>query len=285
MRKAGFWALIVGAVLVFGLVRLPLEKSLDASQRGVNLRTAKLDIGLREQIGQLSYAAALSGFRSLVAAFLWIDAHTAWEQTAWGRMAGLFQSVTSLQPRSLIYWDLSSWHMAWNASIAARENPKEPSEFLRLRAEREYHRLGREFLEQGIANNPDSYLLQERLGILLRDKFGDACAAAEAFSKAADLPGARPYIKRLAAYELAACPGREREAYERLREIYALGEEEHVPRVITLINELEETLAIPAHERLAPVPREPADLPPPPEQPGLHDHSAHGHPDTPGALP
>lgn len=275
MRSAGFWALIVGAILLFGLVRLPVETSLDASQRGANLRTAKLDIGLREQIGQLSYAAALSGFRSLVAAFLWIDAHTAWEQTAWGRMAGLFQSVTALQPRSLIYWDLSSWHMAWNAAIAARNNPKEPSEFLRMRAEREYHRLGLEFLQQGIANNPDSYMLYERLGILLRDKFADSCAAAEAFTKAASFPDARPYVKRLAAYELAACPGREREAYDRLRQIYALGEEEHVPRVITLINELEEKLGIPADERLAPDDRETENPPPLPEQPEPHDHSTH----------
>ncbi len=270
MRSAGFWALIIGALLLFGLVRLPLEKSLDASQREVHLRTATLDIGLREQIGQLSYAAALSGFRSLVAAVLWIQAHTAWEETAWGRMAGLFQSVTSLQPRSILYWDLSSWHMAWNAAIAARENPKEPSEFLRLRAEREYHRLGREFLEQGIINNPDSYLLQERLGILLRDKFADHCGAADAFARAAAMEGAPPYIKRMGAYELSQCQGREREAYELLRKIYAMGKNEHAPRVIALINELEEKLDIPAGERLAPVPGGHDD--------GLYHDEEHEHP-------
>lgn len=252
MRRAALWAAVVGALLLFGLARLPLEKSLDDAHRAANLRTAALDIGLREQIGQLAYAAALSGFRSLVAAFLWIEAHTAWEETAWGRMAGLFQSVTALQPRSLIYWDLASWHMAWNASIAARENPKEPSEFLRRRAEREYHELGRDFLQRGIANNPDRYLLHERLGIMLRDKFQDSCAAADAFATAATKPGVPPYLKRLAAYELAACPGREREAYEKLRAIYLLGEEERLPRVITLINELEAKLEIPASERLAP---------------------------------
>lgn len=252
MPRFALWAAVVGALLLFGLARLPLEKSLDQAHRAANLRTAALDIGLREEIGQLSYAAALSGFRSLVAAFLWIEAHTAWEQTAWGRMAGLFQSVTALQPRSLIYWDLASWHMAWNASIAARENPKEPSEFLRRRAEREYHELGRDFLERGIANNPENYLLHERLGIMLRDKFHDHCGAAAAFADAADKSGAPPYVKRLAAYELAACPGREREAYEKLRAIYLLGEEERLPRVITLINELEAKLNIPASERLAP---------------------------------
>jgi hypothetical protein len=252
MRRFALWAAVLGVLLVFGLARLPVEHSLEQASRAANLRTASLDIGLREQIGQLAFAAALGGFRSLVAAFLWIEAHTAWEQTAWGRMAGLFQSVTSLQPRSLVYWDLASWHMAWNASVAARENPKEPSEFLRRRAEREYHRLGRDFLQRGIANNPDRYLLHERLGIMLRDKFDDACGAADAFAAAAARPEAPPYIKRLAAYELARCPGREREAYDRLRSIYLLGEEERLPRVITLINELEANLGIPAADRLAP---------------------------------
>lgn len=256
MRRAATWAIVAAVLLLFGWARLPVEVALDSSQRQAHLRTASLDLGLREQIGQLSYAAALSGFRSLVAAFLWIEAHTAWEQTAWGRMAGLFQSVTSLQPRSLVYWDLASWHMAWNAAIAARQNPAEPSEYLRMRAEREYHQLGRDFLERGIANNPDRYMLYERLGILLRDKFGDHCGAADAFARAASMEGSPPYVKRLGAYELAACPGREKEAYERLRSIYLLGENERLPRVITLINELEEKLGIPAAERLAPAPRE-----------------------------
>jgi hypothetical protein len=252
MRRLTFAATVLGVLLVFGLARLPVERSLETASRAANLRTASLDIGLREQIGQLSFAAALGGFRSLVAAFLWIEAHTAWEQTAWGRMAGLFQSVTSLQPRSLVYWDLASWHMAWNASVAARENPREPSEFLRRRAEAEYHRLGRDFLERGIANNPDRHLLHERLGIMLRDKFADHCGAADAFAAAAARPEAPPYVKRLAAYELAQCAGREREAYEQLRAIYLLGEEERLPRVLTLLHELETKLGIPAADRLAP---------------------------------
>jgi hypothetical protein len=256
MRPAVLWTVVIAALLLFGLVRLPFEKSLDAAHSEAGLRTAALNIELREQIGQLAYAAALSGFRSLIAAFLWIEAHTAWEQTAWGRMAGLFQSVTALQPRSLVYWDLASWHMAWNAAIAARDNPKEPSEFLRRRAEREYHELGRDFLQRGIDNNPDAYLLRERMGIMLRDKFADHCGAAEAFAAAAERPGAPPYVKRLAAYELSQCEGREREAYERLRSIYLMGESERLPRVITLINELEEKLDIPRAERLAPAERD-----------------------------
>lgn len=254
MRRAATWSLVAAVLLAFGLTRLPLERSLASAQQAAHLRSKPLNLGLRDQMGQLSFAAALSGFRSLVAAFLWIDAHTAWEQTAWGKMAGLFRTVTALQPHSLVYWDLSSWHMAWNAAIAARENPKEPSEFLRRRAEREYQLLGREFLEQGIANNPESYLLHERLGVLLRDKLEDHAGAAAAFSRAASLEGAPPFVKRLAAYELAAVKGRERDAYNELRRIYDMGENERLPRVITLLHELEETLNIPADRRIPPEP-------------------------------
>ena len=253
MRRTATWMAVAAGLVVFGLARLPLEKSLETAQENAYLRAESPSLGLRDQLGQLSYAAALSGFRSLVAAFLWIEAHTAWEQTAWGRMAGLFRTVTTLQPRSLVYWDLSSWHMAWNAAIAAYQNPKEPSEFLRRRAEREYQLLGKEFLEQGIANNPDRYLLHERLGILLRDKFADHAGAAEAFGQAAAMEGAPPYVKRLAAYELASVEGKEREAYEKLCEIYDLGPEERKPRVLTLLHELEEKLGIPAEQRRVPV--------------------------------
>lgn len=250
MRRSATLILVVVLLLLFGIARLPFERKLDASQRSAHLRSAALSLGLREQIGQLSYVAALSGFRSLVAAILWVQAHTAWEQTAWGRMVALFQSVTTLQPRSLIYWDIAAWHMAWNASIAARENPKEPSEFLRMKAEREYHELGRYFLERGIANNPDSYLLHERLGVLLRDKFGDHSASADAFLKAASFPEAPAYVKRMGAYELAKSPGREREAYDALRRIYLMGESERLPSVITDLGELEKKLDIPPADRL-----------------------------------
>lgn len=253
MRRTAMWLAVAAALVLFGLVRLPLERSLESAQRAAFIRPEPPSLGVRDQLGQLSYAAALSGFRSLVAAFLWIEAHTAWEQTAWGKMAGLFRTVTALQPRSLVYWDLSSWHMAWNAATAARQNPKEPSEFLRRRAEREYQMLGREFLEKGIANNPDRYLLQERMGILLRDKFSDHAGAAEAFGKAAAMDEAPPYLKRLAAYELASVGGKEREAYEKLCEIYDLGAEERKPRVLTLLHELEQKLGIPDDQRRVPL--------------------------------
>lgn len=233
-----------------GAILLPWQIELQHAAKSARFRTAPLNLTLREQVGQSGFLAALSGFRSPVAAFLWIEAHTAWEKTEWGRMAGLFNTVTMLQPHSLLYWDIAAWHMAWNASAAALQDTKQRSEVLRERARRQYIDLGRDFLERGIRNNPDSYLLQERLGILLRDKVGDHGAAADAFAKAASLPGAPAYVRRFAAYEAAKVPGREREAYDRLLSIYNEGEKMRAPNLVALLRQLEEKLNIPASRRI-----------------------------------
>jgi len=238
------------AVLAFGALKLPFEKKLDDEHREAHFRGATLNLGLREQIGQGGFIAALSGFRSIVADILWIQANTAWQNTEWGRMAVLFDGVTTLQPRVTMFWEMASWHMAWNASRAAMDNPKQPNEALRIKAQHEYFILGRDYCERGIRNNPDRFVLYDRLGLLLRDKLQDHLAASEAYAKAASFPDAPAYEKRFAAYELAKVPGREKDAYEMLVKLYQMGEQEHLPTLLTLIHELQEKLNIPAEQRI-----------------------------------
>ena len=235
---------------VFGSLKLPVERSLDAAQRQAGLRNTALNLDLREMVGQMGFLAALSGFRSPLAAILWIEAHNAWEKTEWGRMAGLFDAVTTLQPRSLLYWDMASWHMAWNASAAALQDPSQPSEALRIRNQRQYFKLGRDYLERGIKNNPESFFLYRSLAVLLRDKFEDHCGAGEAFLKASQLPGAPAYVARFAGYELARCPGREKMAYELLKELYDANPAERKPTLVTTLKELEKKLDVPTAQRI-----------------------------------
>ena len=137
----------------------------------LHLRTVAFDLGLREQIGQLGFIAALSGFRSLVADVLFVQAHVAWEQTEWGRVLLLFRQVTTLQPRAILFWDMAAWHMAWNASTAAINDSTQPRLALRIKAQREYFQLGKDFLERGIKNNPDRPQLYEAMARLYRDKY------------------------------------------------------------------------------------------------------------------
>ena len=53
-----------------------------------------------------------------------------------------------------------------------------------------------------------------------------------------------------AAYELAQCPGREREAYAQLHALYHSGESERVPTLLRRLRELEIKLDIPADQRI-----------------------------------
>jgi len=237
-------------LLLFGILRLPLEVALDRDQQAARLRQTALDLELRDRVGQSGFLAALSGFRSPLAALLWIEAHSAWERLEWGRMVGIFDTVTTLQPRSETYWDMAAWHMAWNASVAALQDETVQSEALRGHHAQEYIDLGRQILENGVRNNPESAFLHRQLGVLLRDKAEDHCAAAQAFARAAELPDSLPYVRRFAAYELSKCPGKEQEAYELLKALYDEGPHQHRATLISTLKRLEQELNIPPDQRI-----------------------------------
>jgi hypothetical protein len=237
-------------LLLFGAARLPYEIHLQKIQQAAGFNSATLNLPLRQQLGQMSFVAALSGFRSLVAAVLYIEAYETWQKLEWGRLAGLLQTVTTLQPKSTLYWDMAAWHMAWNASVAAMENKDQPSKILREREARKYWELGKKFYEDGLRNNPDSAELWKNLAILERDKFQDHAAASKAFEMSSTKPNAYGYTKRFAAYELAQVPGQERAAYDKLKALYDLSESEHSPTLIHTLKELEEKLGIPADQRI-----------------------------------
>ena len=246
MRKVSVLAIL----LVFGLGKLHWEQRLTEDHRNAYFHGAKLNLGLRQQIGQFGFVAALSGFRSLVADLLWIRAHSAWEATQWGRMALLFNNVTALQPRAITFWDMAAWHMAWNASVAAREDRHQPREALRIKAQREYFELGKDFLVRGIQNNPDRWNLYFSLGNLYKEKYRDHLHAAEQFRLAAQFHDAPVYVHRFAVYELAKVPGKEREAYTQLVELYQKGINERVPTLTEQIQRLQISLNIPPEQRI-----------------------------------
>ncbi len=241
---------LLAAVVLWGAVKLPAEQALSASRARQHLASVPLNLSLREQLGQLGFVAALSGFRAVVADFLFIQAYAAWERTEWNRVFRLFRQVTTLQPRSLLFWDMAAWHMAWNAGTAALHDPAQPRQALRLKAQREYFDLARDFLEDGIRNNPERPQLYEAMARLYRDKYKDHARASEYFTLAATKPGAPTYERRFAAYELSYSDGHEEEAYQLLRALYHEGEHERLPTLISRLKFLEERLNIPVDQRI-----------------------------------
>jgi hypothetical protein len=241
---------LLAALSIFGAVKLPVEHALSVERTRSGLSGSSVDVGAREQVGQLGLAAALGGFRSVVADLLFIQAHVAWERTQWSRVELLFRGATALQPHSILFWDMAAWHMAWNASAAALQNPAEPRFALRVKAQREYFDIGKHFLEHGIRNNPDRPQLYEALARLYRDKYNDHARAAEFFAKAAAQNGAPTYARRFAAYELSYCSDHEREAYQELRRLYDASEQERLPTLIRRLKFLEERLNVPLDQRI-----------------------------------
>jgi len=242
--------LVLVILIMVGAIKLPVERDLAVIHRQEHFRGVEFNLDLREKLGQLGFIAALSGFRAIVADGLFIQAHVAWERTEWSRVLLLFRHVTTLQPRSILFWDMAAWHMAWNASVAAMNDRAQPRLALRVKAQRQYFALGKDFLERGIKNNPDRPQLYETLARLYKEKYKDHERASEFFAKAAALPGAPRYEKRFSTYELSYCEGREREAYERLRKIYDEGEKERLPTLITRLKFLENKLGIPQDQRI-----------------------------------
>jgi hypothetical protein len=241
---------VVAILVALGALKLPIERDLAALHRHEHFRGVEFNLDLREKLGQLGFISALSGFRAIVADALFIQAHVAWERTEWGRILLLFRHITTLQPRVLLFWDTAAWHMAWNASVAAMNDRTQPRLALRVRAQREYFALGKDFLERGIQNNPDRPQLYEALARLYKEKYKNHERASEFYAKAAALPDAATFDRRFSAYELSYCEGREWEAYERLRGLYNQGEQERLPTLITRLRFLEDKLKIPQDQRI-----------------------------------
>jgi hypothetical protein len=242
---------IAAVLLAFGAVRVPIETRLNQEYRAAFFHGATLNLSLRQKIGQLGFLAALGGFRALVADGLWIQAHVDWTRTEWGKMLFLFNTATALQPRNVMFWDVASWHMAYNASAFVLNDSSEPHMALRLKRQHEYFVVGRDLLERGIQNNPDRYKLYESLGSIERDKFKDHYAAAAAFAHAAKFPDSPVYEKRFAAYELSKSPGHEQEAYTELMRLYRLGDRERLPTLLARLKDLQEKLNIPMPLRVS----------------------------------
>lgn len=241
---------VLGIVVLlgWGIAKMPLEARLQQRMEGARLGGYKPTASLRQQAGQAGFLAALGGLRAAVADLLWIRAHSAWSDVQYGRMKLLFDTCVSMQPRRVNFWEQSSWHMAYNGAAHIQNSVENPIE--RDVKMREFFKLGEDFLLRGIENNPDSWELYDRLGMLYRDKFKDMAKASAAYEEASKRPGHLDYTKRFAVYCLAEVPGREREAYDRLLAFFKEGEQEWLLTLLKQLQRLERILEIPDSQRI-----------------------------------
>lgn len=234
------------AVLATGAARLPLEDRLTRTLKEQGLLPTPLGTSTREKIGQTSAAVALGGLRTLVATFLNLRAFDYFTEQRWSDVDETYQLIVDLAPRTRYYWEIGSWHQAYNAAAYYLYDSELPP--LRQReAWRAAILRGRQFLERGIRNMPDEWTLHANLAFLLSDSnkfqaFGDVgksfSEAADAYQKAAETGQALAYVVRARLYSLARAPGREAEALAVARDLHQ-NRRNHTPTLLAVLFVLE----------------------------------------------
>jgi len=238
-------------LLVWGFAKIPLETRMAESRRHRQFGDYKVMTNVRQQLGQAGLLALFGGLRAAMADLVYIGAHVVWEKAKYGKMKEYFDICTALQPRNELYWDMASWHMAYNgAAYVAMKDTTIRNQFEREREIRNYWKLGEDYLLNGIKNNPDNWVLYDHLGMLYRDKFHDNVKAAYYYAEAAKRPGALGFVHRSEALALADAPGHEQEAYDKLLILYKEGNRQWLPSVLKKLQLMERKLGIPKDRRV-----------------------------------
>lgn len=254
MRKRALLA--VALLLLAFAAKGPWEHHLRAQRHARRLGAGEsLSVELRARLGQNLAVALLSGFRGIVADFVWLGAHTAWEDQKWYKMREGIELAVLLQPHSISFWDIGAWHFAWNASYGESVNPKYPSDAYRLKVQRDWILAGKAFLERGILNNPESWDLKFKLGWIYYQKLNDPLGAVPWFQQAEADPEAPLYVGRMVGHMFVK-GGRHDKAYAWWKRLWFEDHAKHPEQLWYKIaqwgREAEEKLRIPASQRVFP---------------------------------
>ena len=193
---------------------------------------------------------ALGGLRTFAAEMLCVDATNAWMEQDWPRARRRWEQITTLCPQRVNYWIRASRDLGTNAVAWVKGRP-ELEEHERALQCRNYLDAAEQFLQEGIANNPQSALLWLQLGAFDEDlaRRTNFSRAVEDYRRAVEL-GASPMYRRWEFYNLCRIRGREEEAWKLGRALYE--EKRHrSPSLRCLLVVLQQKLEVPEAEQLS----------------------------------
>ncbi len=244
--KRKLQALVV--IILLGVIKLPVEEYSTRYLREYKLLSPPLDMSVRDNLGQMGFAASLGGLRSLVASITYLQAYEAWTNVDWAKVDSYFRLTTSLQPRYDKYWDEAAWHMAYNAATNYLENQKlNPA--VRGKLFHDHIDRGVNILQDGLKILPDSGRLWNTLAEVYSRRVHDPKQAGDAFLQALRVTGNTRY-NRLAAYEYAITtdPALWQKSYELLKAAY--DKKERPPSLINTLKDMEKRVNIPQAQRI-----------------------------------
>jgi hypothetical protein len=256
LRRATLVALLLG---LWAPCKIVWEQRIAHEQDVLRYNGAPMTRQLRDELGQGLTIGVLSGMRSVVADFVWLDVTPAWMNQEWFRMGGYINLATALQPRAAVFWDMGGWQLAWNASVAVMEDRRaQPNDLRRLKASRFWIDRGLEIYKRGIENNPNSWRLWADTGMLYQQRLKDPRTAAYYYQHASEIPGAPTYLERFAPimYNMA---GDEQASYaawtalwNRLTPAQRAEPQHWAGKNAAVLRKLEQKLSIPPEKRVFP---------------------------------
>jgi hypothetical protein len=221
MGTTGKIVVVTLALAGFGALRLPLEERLTRDFRDLGLLPTRIDLNTREKLDQTASMVAFGGLRTLIAAMLNLRAFGFFERQDWFALEETYDTILTLAPRTVFYWDIASWHLAYNAAADYQEREDLPP-LRRRQLWRDAIHRGIAILENGIRNNPESWTLPAQLAFIHSNpyKLRNYPEAERWFAYAAD-HGAPERIRRFRLSAMARIPGREKETLALARKLHA----------------------------------------------------------------
>ena len=251
------WILVI--ICAWAPFKVMWEVSIEKQQDQLRYHGVQMTRSLRDQLSQGLTIGILAGFRNIVADFIWLEVTDAWTKYEWFKMDSLINLATSLEPRSILFWDNGGWQLAWNVSVFVSDDVvHQPNKLRRLHDARFWMYRGLDVYKRGIANNPTSYQLWISTGELYQDRLADYWDAADAYGRASALPGAPVYVERFQAIMLQK-GGYKEQSYEAWKALWfrltpaQREEKQHwKEKIISNIKLLEKQLNVPPEKRVFP---------------------------------
>ncbi len=220
------WLLAAFILLTGGLIRLPLEQAFSKDLERESLSEARLNLSLRQELGQSTFIAVLGGFRSLVASVVEIQAIKPWQQQNYAKVEASYALCTTLQPRNWRYWDWRAWMSSHNAfEYYTWEDLSRPGLKPQLRQNLIDHAI--KVLKNGMEHLPLDfrlpYAIARLAGDFRKNQQADHYQAAQWYYRAFQLRPRYRFLYRAYVYELAKAPGHELEAWRLLVEMFNSG--------------------------------------------------------------
>lgn len=275
------------SLLLLGFAMEPVQRP---AWRALRAKEPALDLASVEgALGQGVTVGLLGGFRALVANFMWLNVNAHWEDYDLPGTETMINLVTTIDPRPTYFWLNGSRIIGYDMPVwRVREidSDEQVPQVVRERIEDEQGALAIEYLERGLKFHPNNPFMYIEIGNLYQRKRRDLEKAAEYFRIASAFDDAPAYAARIYAILLERT-GRDREAYEWLRDLYpTLDTLDPIDRsniVLERIRELEEKLDIPSFARFRPevLPGQPrpggANTHPSSNPSVPRGHEGHGH--------